>query len=190
MVSFGEETGMEWDHYCGGAILSESSIATAAHCFFGRKDYKRNTKIRVGDQNLRDSSDDSLAETYDVLAIIKHPEYRGQGPKNDLAIVFTKQKIHFNANTAKIPLLISANQAFKKGSINTPSKFSAWGYFDQSKIPSDNLREADFTMFPDVYCKPLYPNQRIKNRLNEENILCAGTEVSTMSKYIQIDKPS
>eukprot|EP00093_Oithona_nana_P010371 10371.XXX_334981_334542_1 [CDS] Oithona nana genome sequencing. len=36
MVSFGEQnyqTG-QWDHHCGGAIISKNAIATASHCFF------------------------------------------------------------------------------------------------------------------------------------------------------------
>ena len=188
MASFGIDTGSHWDHKCGGVILSSNCILTASHCFF-RKDisnpnpYNKNTKIRLGDQNLNDPSDDTWAKTYEIKAIIKHQDYQGRGPKNDLAIVFTKDKIKFNERTDKISMLDSPNLAFQANS-NVTAKFSAWGYFDQNRNPSDNLREADFTMFSESYCNPLFSNPKIKDRLNERNILCAGTDVSIFQKIL------
>ena len=182
MASFGIDTGSHWDHKCGGVILSSNCILTASHCFFRKKisypyPYNKDTKIRLGDQNLNDPLDDTWAETYEIRAIIKHPQYQGKGPKNDLAIVFTKEKIEFNERTDKISMLDSPNLAFQANA-NFSAKFSAWGYYNQSKRPSDNLRKADFIMFSEPYCNPLFKNSNIKDRLNERNIFCAGTDVS------------
>ena len=111
MVSFGEQnyqTG-QWDHHCGGAIISKNAIATASHCFFSNsKGYNILTKIRTGDQNFADNTDDDFVEVYDIATIIKHPEYRGFGAKHDLAIVFTKQEIDFNVTTIPAVFLYPA----------------------------------------------------------------------------------
>ena len=102
MVSFGEyfnQTG-EWIHYCGGAIIADNVVLSAAHCFFKRgHGYNRLTLIRTGDQNFSDPNDDEYVEFYEISSIIKHPGYRGFGARDDLAMVYTTRKIDFNART-------------------------------------------------------------------------------------------
>ena len=102
MVSFGEyfnQTG-EWKHYCGGAIIADNVVLSAAHCFFKRgHGYNRLTLIRTGDQNFSDPNDDEYVGFYEISSIIKHPGYRGFGARDDLAMVYTKSRIQFNART-------------------------------------------------------------------------------------------
>ena len=77
----------------------------SSHCFFKQGiGYNRLTQIRTGDQNFTDTTDDDYLGLYEISSIIKHPKYNrpGKGARNDLALVFTKTKIEFNARTNKI----------------------------------------------------------------------------------------
>ena len=187
MVSFGEYDNqtLTWNHYCGGAIISKFGIATAAHCFYGKDDFNTYTQIRVGDQNFTDENDDIFAETYDILTIVKHPEYRqggrrnrGIGPKNDLAIVFTDREIEFNMKVNSIDLPSASNPVID-GSTNQTAKFSGWGWFNGSKIASEALRATNFTIFTGEYCEQQFVINKIKNHLENTTIMfCAGTDVS------------
>ena len=186
MVSFGEyfnQTGT-WKHYCGGAIISENVIVTAGHCFFKKSrwcldcGYNRLTQIRTGDQNFTDTNDDDLVGTYEISSIVKHPGYRGRGPKNDLAIVFTKSPIEFNARTSPIALP-AIDAPIQDPNTNHSVRFTGYGYFDDTLIVSDALRETDFTIFPKSYCQAQFNYSQIQEHLvNTTIIMCAGVDVS------------
>ena len=122
MVSFGEYDNqtLTWNHYCGGAIISKYGIATAAHCFYGKEDFNTFSQIRVGHQN---ENDDIFAETYDILTIVKHPEYIQKRSRNDLAIVFTDREIEFNVKVNSIDLPSATNTVID-GRSNQTAKFS------------------------------------------------------------------
>ena len=188
MVSFGEYDNqtLTWDHYCGGAIISNFGIVTASHCFYGKgeKAFKTHTLIRVGDQNFTDTTDDDLAETYKILTILKHPGYGGSGPKNDLAIVFTDRKIEFNekVNSVNLP---SATNPVIDGNTNQSAKFSGWGWFDGSRVASEALRATNFTIFTRDYCEQQFNHCKVKNHLENTRIMfCAGTDVSYLCIYL------
>ena len=180
MVSFqhqNKSTGI-WHHYCGGAIIGKNVIATASHCIFSNKTgYHTYTKIRTGDQNFADTTDDDLVKTYEISSIIKHSGYQGNGAQNDLAIVFTKTEIEFNIVTNSIALP-SIDDPIRAPNTNYSAKFTGYGYFDNTSTASDALREADFTIYTGTYCKPLYRRTKIKNHLvNTLIIMCAGATV-------------
>ena len=180
MVSFGEYDNqtLKWKHNCGGAIISKFGILTASHCFYGKDRFDTYTQIRVGDQNFTDTADDVFAETYDILTIIKHPEYHRRRSRNDLAIVFTDRVIEFNVKVNSINLPSAINPVID-GSTNQSAKFSGWGWFNGSRIVSEALRATNFTIFTGEYCEQQFINNNVRNHLENTTIMfCAGTDVS------------
>ena len=72
----------------------------------------------------------------------------------------------------------SIDDPIRAPNANYPAKFAGYGFFDDTLAPSDELREADFTMFTGLYCEPLFRHRKIKNNLlNTQILMCAGTDV-------------
>ena len=180
MVSIGWDNGTHWVPYCGGSIISNRTIITAAHCFFYRYEWdfirRQKTQVRVGDQILNDDTNDlGLAATYDILTVIGHPEYKGKGAKHDIALIYTKETIQFNQRTKPICL---ATQAYDLPDryANQDVKFAGFGYYDGSETTSDDLRAANFKIFSESTClaRSLYYRRRKAKNV----FFCAGNIVS------------
>ena len=105
MVSFGMDIGFQgtvqsgqtWKNFCGGVLVNQRTILTAAHCFkHGHLD------VRTGDEFLNDGEDTFQAQ-HQIDTIIKHPFYQ-ESIFFDIAVVITTQDIEFNERTRPICL--------------------------------------------------------------------------------------
>ena len=158
-----------WFHFCGGAIISEYRILTAAHCIFSvNYGYHKFTAVRVGDSNLNSTLNNG--EIYQINVAIKHPNYKGYGPSGDIAIVFTTEKISFGRNVKPICLTTLPHSNYDPY-IDRRAVVTGWG-LDENREFGGSLRKADVTAYSYSNC-----SQRYK-RMNQEHFFCAGSKVS------------
>ena len=177
MASFGYIENGKWAHFCGGAVIFDTILITAAHCFYhqtrGNATIRKMTKVRLGDQNLNDGIDDE--NTFEIEKIIPHHSYEGRGPQFDLALVYTKSKITFNDQIRPICLPTKHYDEANRYA-NDEVKFSGWGYYDAVSDFSNDLREGTFKVLPESECFSIdlyQPRKKYK-----DVFFCAGNEVS------------
>ena len=174
-------------HYCGGAIIFDTIVISAAHCFFHRRKanatIRQMTKVRLGDQNLNDGIDDE--NTYEIEKIIPHYNYQGWGPQYDLAIVYTKTKIRFNDQIKPICLPTKPYNEPDRYA-NEEVKFAGWGYYDNVHSFSNDLRKATFKVLSKEEC---FSDDLYGIRKKYRDLwYCAGNEVSCKLKCIMFGK--
>lgn len=61
-----------WEHHCGGAIIAENVILTAAHCLQQHSSHE--LRVVVGKHTLTEH--DKYQNIYDVAETVVHPDFR------------------------------------------------------------------------------------------------------------------
>jgi secreted trypsin-like serine protease len=107
---------------CTGTLVGDGVILTAAHCVLRRENnqyIERKILIQFGVNPLE--SDENYADKVNVQEIYTHPEYMiSHGKKSDLALIFFRGAIPFDARIASI--------ASEKFELNDGFEFTAIGY--------------------------------------------------------------
>uniref|UniRef100_E2J7A0 Salivary trypsin n=1 Tax=Triatoma matogrossensis TaxID=162370 RepID=E2J7A0_9HEMI len=79
--------------FCGGTIITQYHILTAAHCTEPFEEDVEDLQIVLGEHD-QDKVDESSSTVYmDVLNVVPHEEYYLIGHRHDIAIILLKNKI-------------------------------------------------------------------------------------------------
>ncbi|XP_065171091.1 serine protease snake-like isoform X2 [Atheta coriaria] len=175
-LGYGEWKNVKWG--CGGTLISDTFVMTAAHCIdtiLGRLKY-----IRLDDINPAMNDNYSYPQDFNALQIFVHPGYNPPSAYHDIALVELDHPVDRLGNNI-IPACLQVEQ-----NIADP-KWSAlgWGETSYNGPTADHLQlmqlqEADFTV-----CKNAYLNageRRLEHGVDNDSQMCAGKgDVDTCS---------
>ncbi|XP_043485155.1 chymotrypsin-2-like isoform X2 [Leptopilina heterotoma] len=136
-------------HFCGGSIINENWILTAAHCLTGFND--SNIDVVAGTNTL-----DEGGVFYKSKKIIPHPNYSSILIRNDLGLIQLEKAIEF---TDKIKSITLPTDDFSK--FGNSAVLSGWGTTSYPGKPPNELQHIFLTVIPQKEC--LSANFRITN---------------------------
>lgn len=136
--------------FCGGSIISDRVILTAAHCTDGVQPSVLNVKIGDHDLTQKDTSRERIES---VKKIIQHEGYNSKTMNNDLSLVFLNSKLTFTWRVAPICLTPNDLTYFKEQAL-----VMGWGQTSEGDKESSSpvLLQAKVKVIGMSLCRVLY----------------------------------
>ncbi|XP_058128377.1 chymotrypsin-1-like [Anopheles ziemanni] len=148
--------GASMGHFCGGTIINNCYILSAAHC----DPYANVTKfVVVGSVFLDDGGD-----THDVLRVINHPEYNDDTLAHDINLVRVSPYITYSA--AVQPMPIAAHYAESGEGV-----ISGWGALEAGGDSPNHLQFVNTEIISFEECADMLGFNR-RNIVLSPNSIC------------------
>lgn len=147
--------------FCGGSLLSQDVVMTAAHCVEGTK--AKTIELTVGRTVLSNKRQGSLRNVSDIVV---HPRYAKGQEAYDMALLVLDKPV---TGTAPVVLPTMGTDALIRPGAS--ATVAGWGNTN-TEIPSfpDRLRAVNVPVLSHIECKASYPGY--DKRVN----VCAGVE--------------
>ncbi|KAK9888036.1 hypothetical protein WA026_000316 [Henosepilachna vigintioctopunctata] len=179
-LGFGDDKNIKW--LCGGSLISEKFVLTAAQCTVSR-DFGNANTIRLGTTKLTTSIGEHPAQDIAVKKIHIHPEYVNRIRYNDIALIELAKEVNFSSSV--YPACLHSESK----SIDVPVVATGWGLTQFAGNRSDDLLKVTLSIISSDDCKKAYPSTSsgLSKGIQADSQLCARSADNTPRDTCQGD---
>ncbi|XP_067012932.2 venom protease [Anabrus simplex] len=181
IIGYDTKGGKNW--LCGGTLISERFVLTAAHCLedHSKEGVSEAKYVRLGEVNLAVDTESEIQE-FNVKSFHMHPDYKSPIKYNDIGLIELDRDAEFDEYVRPACLQTSRDD-FEKDSMVV-----GWGKIDywQPKQEgggawSQKLLKAEIQWSPHDYCKSKYDSlspyataKVLPQGISDDTMLCFG----------------